>query len=677
MGKWTCGALGVVLFGSTALAQNNYNSNNSFGTVGGGLAVTNWSYSSRWSSGSVPASGQGDINVTNVFLQDTTITNASGTGLNYLRIISGNGVASSNVTVITSGDLSTTYGVRIGQKSTLVISSGNATFGTAANNSFDLSGGGTFVISNNANAFISMNADVTANGGTINLAPGSGQSASLNYAPSARNFINGSANTIVKSGTGTASLVGNFSSNSQWLQNSGSIIVQAGTLRIDPRNAYDKGGFQNTSTGFVQINTNAILQLRRTVAAWTGGSVPTNFGTVFMNGGELRTIDTDTGSTNTTRVLVNGSGGVIRGNGLVDLTVSNQSVIEARGGTLSFVASTGTAGTWVSTNFGGVSSVLNFTAGNFDFGGGTLLNSNGTIRMISAANVTLSTSYRQNWGTIDFAGSANLFIANSGSANSLTNEWVIQKSGTGNATITTGFGSGQSNYGIYNRGTIDVSGGGRLVINTSDSWSNPFNNLAGGTVAISLNNTVQLARTSGAWVGGSLPINSGTIILNSGVLEVADDGGVTSTRYIRNAGTIKGIGTLTASVTNTSGGVISPGFSLGTLNIAGNVFFGSNSTLVIELGDSAGQNDKVTIAGIATIGAGSILDISGGAIGNVYTVLTYAAVSGGFDTVTPNYFVHYNSDGMTLEVVPEPSTLGLTGLSLGLIVWLRARRRSR
>src|SRR5205823_2222094 len=138
------------------------------------------------------------------------------------------------------------------------------------------------------------------------------------------------------------------------------------------------------------------------------------------------------------------------------------------------VAAAGNLGTWVSTNYGGGSSVLNFTTGNFDLGGGSLVNSNGGLRVINGVNMTLSTSFRQNLGTIDFAGAANIFVPNSASADSLTNEFVIKKSASGQATLTTGFGAGQNNYGFYNRGTLDVSGGGRLTINTSNSFFQPF-----------------------------------------------------------------------------------------------------------------------------------------------------------------------------------------------------------
>ena len=254
----------------------------------------------------------------------------------------------------------------------------------------------------------------------------------------------------------------------------------------------------------VRIDTNAVFELRRTTNAWLhpNAVMPTNTGTIFMNGGELRTFDFDgpTPGTNTTRVIVNASGGVIRGNGLLDFTIRNEaagSILEARDGTLSCVASVNNNGTWVSTNFGGNASVLEFKAGSFDLGAGTLLNSNGTLRLVSGANMTISTSYRQNSGTIDFFNSDILWIANSASADSLTNEFVIKKTGPGISAIITGYGSGQNNYGLYNRGTLDIRGG-RLSVNTSNAFSQPFQNLASGTVAIGNVCTLRVVRTSAA-----------------------------------------------------------------------------------------------------------------------------------------------------------------------------------
>src|SRR5439155_12589470 len=105
------------------------------------------------------------------------------------------------------------------------------------NNSFDLGGGGTLVISNGASTFVNFNGDVTATGGTIIFNSAAGQVSQMNYANSGHNFINGSTDTIVGNGAGTNTIIGNFSGNNQWFQNSGTIIVNGGIFTLDPRDA--------------------------------------------------------------------------------------------------------------------------------------------------------------------------------------------------------------------------------------------------------------------------------------------------------------------------------------------------------------------------------------------------------------------------------------------------------
>ncbi len=660
----------------TAFAESRW-----INTSGG---TFDWNVSGNW-SGTFPPASADDVRITNDLLSAQTITNAGGAGvvgntstINFLAI--SNGLGSTPITVIQNPNVLwvSRFGVQLGKNASLLLTT-NAQFGVDQNMTFDLRAGGqpgALTVSNGAILFLVRGAGATtnpvANAGTIRLTSAAGRNSQINYGQTSA-FTNDTLGTIVKSDTGTGSFVGNFGSQNRPFINNGTILVNAGTLRMDPRDAFSRGGFQNTATGFVQVDTGAVFELRRTINAWNNGPAPTNFGAIFMNGGTMLTFDSDTPATNTARVIVNAAGGVFRGNGLLNFTVRNQGVIEARDGTLSVVASAGNVGAWVSTNYGGAGSVLNFTTGNFDLGGGALLNSNGTLRVLNGANMTLSTAYRQNWGTIDIAGAANIFIANAGSAGALTNEWVIKKTASGNATLTTGFGSGQNNFGFVNNGTLDIGNGDRFTINTANTFLNPFINGASGTMAISGGSTARLARTSAAWNGGDLPLNAGAITLNGGVLETADDSGLNAARFLRNAGVINGTGSINASITNLSGGVISPGLSLGTLNVGGNVVFGSNSTFVVELGLLAGQNDLLAIAGALTLDASSVLNISGGAVGNVYTVATFGAVSGAFGSVTPNYNVTYGANSLSVELIPEPSTLALA--AVGLVGMFALRRR--
>src|SRR5204863_10008186 len=101
--------------------------------------------------------------------------------------------------------------------------------------------------------------------------------------------------------------------------------------------------------------------------------------------------------------------------------------------------------------------------------------------------------------------------------------------GPGISAIITGYGSGQNNYGLYNRGTLDIRGG-RLSVNTSNAFSQPFQNLASGTVAIGNVCTLRVVRTSAAGGAATSPTNFGTVTLTGGVLEAADDRGVNGGR---------------------------------------------------------------------------------------------------------------------------------------------------
>lgn len=642
-----------------------------------------WTDATNWSPTGQPGTLD-DARITNSFaanviITDAVVTNVGNTAtINFLA--TSNNTLNTTTIILTNSQLSViAFGVQIGTNANVVVTT-NAQFGITSsglNNNFSLTAGGqkgtlTLSNANNLAAFTLFvikgtsggTTNAIVNGGTIAFNPvAASQTAGLNYGQTL-SFTNLAAGTIIKTGAGTGTFVGTFGSNNRVFINEGTITVLAGTQRLEPRDAASAGGVRNAATGFIQVDTNAVLEIRRTVNAWTTSNVaPTNFGTFFLNGGEFRTFDSDTPATNSTRVVVNASGGIIRGNGLLDFTLRNETggLIEAQDGTLSVVATFQNNGTWISTNFGGAPSVLNFTTGSADLGGGTLFNSNGTIRLTAGANLTLSTSYRQNSGTIDFAGAGNLLVANSASAAGWTNEFVIKKTASTTASITTGFGTGNQNFGFFNNGTIDLISSGRLAFNTSNAFSQTFMNLPGGTVAIGNVSTLRISRTSAAWNGGSAaPTNSGTITLNGGILETFDDGGLNTARPVHNYGTITGNGRINATITNGATGAIAPGLSIGTINLAGSLACASNSAIIVELGSLTGQNDLLAIAGNLTLDANSTLNITGGAVGNVYTVATFSARAGTFGSSTPNYSVTYAADSIAVEPLPDTHTITAT-----------------
>jgi hypothetical protein len=148
-----------------------------------------------------------------------------------------------------------------------------------------------------------------------------------------------------------------------------------------------------------------------------------------------------------------------------------------------------------------------------------------------------------------------------------------------------------------------------------------------------------------------------------------------TTRIFQNVGLIKGSGAILASLNDLSGSTLAPGFgTFQTLNIGGNVTMGSNSTLSIVVGSLAGQNDLLAVGSNLTLNANSILNLSGGAVGNVYTVATSFAESGTFGTVTPNYNATYAGNDIMVQFIPEPSTMMLA--AAGLLGLIALRRRS-
>ncbi len=305
-------------------------------------------------------------------------------------------------------------------------------------------------------AFVNSGQVGINNSGTIQFNPVGNQLVSLNYGQTGL-FTNNALGTVVMNGTGTGAFIGNFNSNNERLLNNGSIFVQAGTLRIDSRNAFSGGGFQNA--GFVQVNAGATFELRRTTNAWTAGTAVTNLGTVFMNGGTMLAFDTD---------------------------------------------------------------------------------QNGNLLTNALAQVTTTTN---------------------------------------------------------------------------------------------------------------------------------------TARVFQNLGLIKGSGAILASLNNLSGSTLAPGFgTFQTLNVGGGVTLGSNSTLSIDLGLLPGQNDLLAVTSNLTLNANSILSLSGGAVGNVYTVATAFAESGTFGTVTPNYDVTYTANDIMVQFVPEPSSLVLAGAGLLGLLTLRRRK---
>ncbi len=183
-------------------------------------------------------------------------------------------------------------------------------------------------------------------------------------------------------------------------------------------------------------------------------------------------------------------------------------------------------------------------------------------------------------------------------------------------------------------------------------------------------------------------LNSGTITLNSSQAPAGYKATleVTGTTFTNSpGGTIAGDGKLiVAAVTNglTNAGTLSPGLSIGTLSVTGNVAFTSVGALSAEV-DVGGTCDLLAVTGNLNLsGSTDRLLISGTAPANGqwYTIATFVgALTGGFDslgalteTVNPRS-LRYNANSIDVFVIPEPGA-GLLAALAGAAL-LRRRRR--
>ncbi|MCC7351119.1 MAG: PEP-CTERM sorting domain-containing protein, partial [Phycisphaerales bacterium] len=203
-----------------------------------------------------------------------------------------------------------------------------------------------------------------------------------------------------------------------------------------------------------------------------------------------------------------------------------------------------------------------------------------------------------------------------------------------------------------------------------------------------VSNSGTLAKTGGT--GTSYVddlVNTGTVKAQSGTLSLfgyiqtagstdLDGGGISGSVLDFQGGSLIGNGTVDASVA--MAGVISPGHSIGALTIIGDATFASGGTLQIELSNLDNTSDLLTVGGLLDLtAAGDHLNLTGGILGQTYTIAGFNNITGQFDHVTSGYDVTYDLGNKLISVtaVPEPGTLGV--LAMAGLTLLRRRRNRR
>ncbi|MGO4741761.1 autotransporter-associated beta strand repeat-containing protein [Bosea sp. 2KB_26] len=605
-----------------------------------------------------------------------------------------------------------------GSNVTYALTSGNIQFrdnSVGGLSRFDTGGGGQIGLFDTADA---VTLGALSGGGLI-----SNQSASdktltiggLNESTtfSGRMYSAGGAGTlaVVKEGTGTLTLTG---ANTY----SGGTTILAGTLQVG------NGGATGSITGNV-VNHAALVFNRSDIFTfagningtgsvthsgggtltltgangWTGGTIITNGSMLVIgNGGTTGSI---TGNVVNHAELVfnrsdnvtfagniNGTGFVIQSGGTLTLTGANGwtggTIISV--GTLQ-IGNGGTTGSITSNVLNNAALVFNRSdsvtfAGNINGTGSVTQSGGGTLTLTGGANgwtggttITIgSTLQIGNGGATGSLGSGA--VTNGGIlafnrnnmqivSNTISGGGELRQLGTGTTILT-----GTNTYGggtTISAGTLQVGDGGATGTLGSGAVNNGgalvFNRAGqvtqtgaiSGSGTLRKEGTGELVLTGSHSYSGATTVNAGTLSVN-GVLSAS------SQVTVNPGGTLGGNGTVTTTQIN--GGTLSPGNSVGTIAIGGNLSFTAGSTYRAEI--QGATADRADVAGTASLAGTLQLVGLGGSyrFSSPYTLLSATGGLGGtrFDTIANPFgdgvivTVGYTSGDVQLTLAPKPLT---------------------
>lgn len=512
-----------------------------------------------------------------------------------------------------------------------------------------------------------------------------GGSITLNSANAA---INGSGATLVNVDN-TIKGQGAIGQGTIDISNQATVSASGGTLTVQG------ASIGITNTGSMQALTGSILQIQGKVVNNQGKIVAAS-GTVLLNGasiagGTLST--TGTGSFISMGGTLDGSTSIPNNTGL--LTVSNGNVLNllgvvSNGGTIALDTSGGCLAVSGSVSLTGIGTVTmnpnncimgsagsHFTNQSFIQGAGNI-GSTGPIGITNSGTITANQASPMiiTPDSTGFSNAANgILTIMPGStlniAGLFTNySGTTLTSGTYNVMGTFSF---QHANIVTNFATMTLTGASAQVTDSltgSNAYANLASNLNRGLISLqggaTLTTTTTYSNkgTTTVGVGSNMTVN----VYNQAGGTTTLDGTVNAPGgFNNNAGNLFGMGTIAGAVTSKA--MLTTGDSSqkpGKFSVTGTYNQTSTGTLNVSIsGTTVGtQYGQLAVSNGATIGGTLTLKLIKSfvpSIGDVYTILTGSAVTGTFATVnglsinsSEHFQVNYNSNSVTLTVVPGP-----------------------
>jgi T5SS/PEP-CTERM-associated repeat protein len=292
--------------------------------------------------------------------------------------------------------------------------------------------------------------------------------------------------------------------------------------------------------------------------------------------------------------------------------------------------------------------------------------------------------------SVGWFGDSTGAVTVSSGASLLTGQWItIGRDGDG-SLVGEGGGKVESNWASIastngSRGDVKLAGvGTQWTIATSASLGHGDSG-GGGAAQMVVKEEASLL------VGSSLTLGAlATIQVETGgriIVGNDDSSNVPSdTIWIGPGGSLSGTGELIGDVL-VNGGVVSPGFSPGTLHISGNYVQGALGTLNLEVaGALPSQFDQLDVRGNLLLGGTVILSLIDGYLPQLGDEFDLFRVGGDFDAATAKFYwvnapagLRYDTSfangtyALRVTAVPEPSTWILAVVALaGLLVFRKS-----